>query len=70
MPRVIEFPNADVNAMKMSIYPSMNSVTEAISFIESQVPVQSKNEMFSLLMMFHNTLLKELTNVPQQQVNQ
>lgn len=69
MTEVIEFPNADVNAMKMSIYPSMNSVTEAISFIESQVPIQSKNEMFSLLMMFHNTLLKELTNAPQQRVN-
>lgn len=69
MSQVIEFPNADVNAMKMSIYPSMNSVTEALSFIEAQVPVQSKNEMFSLLMMYHNTLLKEIHNAPKQRVN-
>jgi len=38
----------------------MDSVTDAITYIESQVPVTDRNKMFSLLMMFNNTLLAEL----------
>lgn len=52
----------DIENMEMSLYPAMNSTTEAIKYIESQVPVETANEMFSLIMMYHNTLLKELKN--------
>ena len=44
----------------MSLYPTMDSVTDAITYIESQVPVTDRNKMFSLLMMYNNTLLAEL----------
>lgn len=44
----------------MSMYPTMDSVVDAITYIESQVPVTSPNKMFALLMMFQNTLLTEL----------
>jgi len=44
----------------MSLYPTMDSTTDAVTFIESQVPVMDRNKMFSLLMMYHNTLLAEL----------
>ncbi len=44
----------------MSLYPTMDSATDAITYIESQVPVTDRNKMFSLLMMFNNTLLAEL----------
>lgn len=44
----------------MSLYPTMDSTTDAVTFIESQVPVTDRNKMFSLLMMFNNTLLAEL----------
>ena len=47
-----------VPPMHMSLYPTMDSVAEAISFIESQIPLNTPNEVFSLLMLFHNTLLK------------
>mgnify|MGYP007073563797 FL=1 len=44
----------------MSLYPTMDSTTDAVTFIESQVPVMDRNKMFSLLMMYNNTLLAEL----------
>ena len=44
----------------MSLYPTMDSTTDAVTFIESHVPVMDRNKMFSLLMMYHNTLLAEL----------
>ena len=44
----------------MSLYPTMDSTADAVTFIESQVPVTDRNKMFSLLMMFNNTLLAEL----------
>ena len=42
----------------MSLYPTMDSTTDAVTFIESQVPVVDRNKMFSLLMMFQNTIVK------------
>lgn len=44
----------------MSLYPTMDSVSEAIVFIEQQAPLQTQNEIFSALMLYHNTLLKQL----------
>ena len=44
----------------MSLYPTMDSTTDAVTYIESQVPVTDRNKMFSLLMMYNNTLLAEL----------
>ena len=49
----------------MSLYPTMDSVTEAISFIEQQAPLSTPNEIFSALMLFHNTLLKQLSDTGQ-----
>ena len=46
----------------MSLYPTMDSICEAIAYIESQVPVTQPNQMFSLLMMYQNTLIKELNS--------
>lgn len=50
----------EVQPEHMSLYPTMDSICEAIAYIESQVPVTQPNQMFSLLMMFQNTLIKEL----------
>lgn len=44
----------------MSLYPTMDSVVDAITYIESQVPVVTANRMFNLLMIYHNTLIKQL----------
>ena len=44
----------------MSLYPTMGSCQEAIAFIEQQAPLSTPNEIFSALMLFHNTLLAQL----------
>lgn len=49
----------------MSLYPTMDSVTEAISFIEQQAPLSTPNEIFSALMVYHNSLLKQLSDTGQ-----
>lgn len=49
----------------MSLYPTMDSVTEAISFIEQQAPLNTPNEIFSALMLYHNSLLKQLSDTGQ-----
>ena len=50
-----------VHPEHMSLYPTMDSVTEAICFIEQQAPLSTPNEIFSALMLYHNTLLKQLS---------
>ena len=55
---------AGTHPAHMNLYPTMESVVEAVKYIESQVPITSANEMFSLLMMYHNTLLQEMCMNP------
>jgi hypothetical protein len=40
------------------LFPAMSSLNEVVTYATSKVPVISHNEMFSLLMTYHNTLLK------------
>ena len=49
----------------MSLYPTMDSCQEAIAFIEQQAPLTTPNEIFSSLMLYHNTLLKQLSDTGQ-----
>ena len=42
----------------MALYPTMGSLNEVVDYADSKVPVTNKNEMHSLLMIYHNTLLK------------
>ena len=44
----------------MSLYPTMDSCSEAIAFIEQQAPLNTPNQVFSALMLYHNTLLAQL----------
>lgn len=49
----------------MSLYPTMDSIPEAIAFIEQQAPLKTPNEIFSALMLYHNSLLKQLSDTGQ-----
>lgn len=49
----------------MSLYPTMDSCPEAIAYIEQQAPLSTPNEIFSALMLYHNTLLKQLSDTGQ-----
>ena len=42
------------------IYPTLGSTQEVIELAESKLPISSKNDLYSLLMTFQNTLLKAL----------
>lgn len=46
----------------MSLFPTMDSLPEAIQFIEQQAPLTTPNQIFSALMLYHNTLLKQLAD--------
>jgi len=52
-----EYP---VHPCHMSLFPTKDSVAEAILYIESQAPLHTANDIFPLLMMFQNTILKVL----------
>lgn len=52
--------NSDVKPILMNLYPVMDSPTEAIKYAESKVPVETPNEMFTLLMIYHNSLLAQI----------
>lgn len=45
----------------MALFPTLGSLQEVVDFADSKLPITDRNEMFSLLMTYHNTLLKQLT---------
>lgn len=51
--------NYPLLACKMSLYPTHDSLLEAVRYIEAQAPMQP-HEIFPLLMSYHNTLLQEI----------
>lgn len=51
-----------IKPIPQTIYPEKGNLTEAAQFVLDQVPVTDPNEMFALLMTYHNTLLKETAN--------
>lgn len=53
-----------LRAVHKGLYPTMGSLQEVIDFGNSKLPISSRNELFSLLMAYHNTLLK-LIQAPQ-----
>ena len=45
-----------------TIYPEKDSLDEAAQHVLDQVPITDPNEAYALLMEYHNTLLKEISN--------
>jgi len=52
----------EIKPIPQTIYPEMDSLDEAAEFILDQVPISNLNEMYVLLMTYHNSLLKEISN--------
>lgn len=44
----------------MPLYPTYDSLSQAILAIESQAPLTTPNQVFVALMTYHNTLLAQL----------
>lgn len=49
-----------LRAVPMSLFPTLGSLDEVMELAESKLPITSKNELYSLLMTFQNTLIHEL----------
>lgn len=50
-----------LRAVPMSLFPTAGTLNEVIDLGESRLPITNQNELFSLLMTYHNTLLKQGT---------
>ena len=46
-----------IQATPQPIFPRKNSINEAVEYIQGQLPITDPNKMFTLLMMFQNTVL-------------
>lgn len=51
-----------IRPIPQTIYPEKDTLDEAAEFVLDQVPITDPNEMYALLMTYHNTLLKEARN--------
>ena len=52
---------AALRAVPMSLFPTMGSLQEVVELAESKMPITSRNELISLLMIYHNTMLAQLS---------
>lgn len=50
-----------IRAAPMALFPTLGSLQEVVDLAESKLPITSKNEVLALLMTYHNTLLKKLS---------
>ena len=62
VPRLPNRNGASLRTQSMSLFPTLNSIQEAIELMESKLPITSKNELYALLMTFQNTVLNQHPN--------
>lgn len=57
-----------LRAVKMNLYPTLDSLQSVVDLGMSQLPIMTPNALLGLLMTFQNTLIKQLEkekpNVP------
>lgn len=51
----------DIAITHMSLFPTKNSLAEAVGDIEDSLGEEQAKKIFPLIMSYHNTLLKELS---------
>ena len=55
-----------LRAVPMGLFPQMNTLQEVIDLGETKLPIHNKNDLVSLIMCYHNTLLKVANDQPKQ----
>ena len=50
-----------LRAVPMTLFPTAGTLNEVVDLGESRLPITNQNELFALLMVYHNTLLKQGT---------
>jgi hypothetical protein len=48
-----------LRAVHMPLFPTLGSLQEVVDYADSKLPITDRNDMFSLMMTYHNTLLKQ-----------
>lgn len=49
-----------LRAASMTLFPTAGTLREVVDLGESRLPITNQNELFALLMVYHNTLLQEV----------
>ncbi len=49
-----------LRAVPMNVFPTMGSLQEVVDHANSKLPITNRNEIHSLLMIYHNTLLAQI----------
>ena len=49
-----------LRAVHIGLFPTMGSLQDVVDLADSKLPITSRNEVISLLMTYHNTLLAHL----------
>lgn len=44
----------------MSLFPTMDSLEDVFAFAHAKMPINNRNEVYAILAMYHNTILKKL----------
>jgi len=47
-----------IRAVPMALFDTASSLQEVVDWADSQLPISNKNTLLSVLMVYHNTLLK------------
>lgn len=58
-------PTPALRAVPMTLFPTMESLEDVVEMAMSKTPVVSKNEMQTVLMTYHNTLLSVINQTNQ-----
>lgn len=51
-----------IRAVPMNIFPTLTTLEEVIALAKSQLPIMDEQQLVTVLMMYHNTLLAYVRN--------
>lgn len=57
--------NRTIQPVPMNLFPTLGSLEEVIALANSKIPIGNKNEVYSLLMTYHNSLLNVIAQEKQ-----
>ncbi|MCA9911798.1 MAG: hypothetical protein KC496_00550 [Anaerolineae bacterium] len=49
-----------IPAIPQTLYPTLNNTREVVELAESKLPITDANELYALLMIYHNTLIAQM----------
>ena len=52
-----EEPLLPLRPVALGVFPTLGSLQEVVDLAQTKLPISNKNELFSLLMTYHNTML-------------